>query len=146
MEENVTNENEEIVETPVENTEPTENEEENPQLEALKGRIPYDEVIFGSQENYEYVLGTLLEDSKYIALSEIYPFKDFYDMDLPRKYLNWQLRCCVELYNLGDKNGIISYSENGLSWTRESGKLSKSLMGELTRKVGVPRSEEELDV
>lgn len=141
MEENVTNE--EVVETPtVDETV----QEENPQLTALKKRIPYDETIFGTQENYENVLDTLLEDSKYIALSEIYPFKDFYELELPKKYLNWQLRCCVELYNLGDKDGIISYSENGLSWTKETGRLSKSLMGELTRKVGVPRSEDDLDV
>ena len=131
MEENVTNE---IL------------EEENTQLEALKKRIPYDEVIFGSLENYNNVLETLLDDSKYIALSEIYPFKDYSTLELPNKYLNWQLRCCVELYNLGDKDGILSYSENGLSWTRESGRLSKSLMGELTRKIGVPRKEDELDV
>ena len=131
MEENVTNEEKTIEEI---------------QLEKLKERIPYDDTLFGSNENYENVLNNLLEDSKNIALSEIYPFQDFYELELPKKYLNWQLRASVELFNLGDKNGIISYSENGLSWTKESGRLSKSLMSELTRKVGVPRKEEELDV
>lgn len=131
MEENVTNEEKTIEEI---------------QLEKLKERIPYDDTLFGSNENYENVLNNLLEDSKNIALSEIYPFQDFYELELPKKYLNWQLRASVELFNLGDKNGIISYSENGLSWTKESGRLSKSLMSEITRKVGVPRKEEELDV
>ena len=141
MEDNVTNE-EIVEETPTQET-PS---EENPQLEKLEERIPYDEVVFGSQENYEKVLLNLLEDAKNIALEEIYPFRDFYEMDLPKKYLNWQLRACVELYNLADKNGIISYSENGLSWTKDTGSLSKSLMGALTRRAGVPRSEDEEDV
>ena len=132
MEENVTNEEEKTI--------------EEIQLENLKARIVYDETIFGSEENYENVLKSLLEDSKNIALAEIYPFHDFYELDLPKKYLNWQIRASVELYNLGDKDGILSYSENGLSWTKESGRLSKSLMGELTRKVGIPRKEDELDV
>lgn len=136
MEENVTNE---------ELTEETPTIEEQ-QLALLEKRIPYDEDIFGSQENYEDVLNNLLEDAKYIALAEIYPFQDFSLLDLPKKYLNWQIRASVELYNLGDKDGILSYSENGLSWTKESGRLSKSLMGELTRKIGVPRKEDELDV
>ncbi len=137
--------NEEIVEeTPT--TEEQTIDEENPQLEALKKRIPYDEVVFGTEENYEQVLNDLLEDAKNIALEEIYPFKDFSKLDLPKKYLNWQLRACVELFNLADKNGIISYSENGLSWTKDTGSLSKSLMGALTRRAGVPRSEDEEDV
>ena len=119
---------------------------EKQQLEKLKDRIPYDETIFGLYTNYENVLKNLLEDAKNIALEEIYPFQDFSQIKLPNKYLNWQLRACVELYNLADKNGIISYSENGLSWTKDTGSLSKSLMGALTRKVGVPRSEDDEDV
>lgn len=137
MEENVTNE--EIVEE-------TPTNEGNPQLDKLKQRIPYDETVFGTQENYENVLLNLLEDAKNIALEVIYPFHDFYELELPKKYQNWQLRACVELYNLGDKNGIISYSENGLSWTKDTGSLSKNLMGALTPQIGVPRSEDEEDV
>lgn len=119
---------------------------EEMQLEKLEDRIPYDENIFVDEDTYEKVLTNLLEDAKNIALEEIYPFKDFYQLDLPKKYLNWQLRAAVELYNLGDKNGIISYAENGLSWTKDSGSLSKSLMGALTRRAGVPRNEDEEDV
>ena len=141
MEDNVVNE--ETIETPISEETPT---EQNTQLEKLKERIPYDETVFGSQETYEKVLLNLLEDAKYIALEEIYPFRDFYEMELPKKYLNWQLRACVEIYNLADKNGVISYSENGLSWTKDTGSLSKSLMGALTRRAGVPRNEDEEDV
>lgn len=133
MEENVTSE---------ENVVEEEKTIEEIQLENLKKRIPYDEDIFGNKENYENVLKALLDDAKNIALAEIYPYEDFSQLDLPSKYLNWQLRASVELYNIGDKKGILSYSENGLSWTKDSGDLSKSLMGELTRKAGVPKKEE----
>lgn len=126
MEENVT----------IEDLVPTIEEE---QLKKLKLRIPYDEVIFGTEEIWSNALKILLEDTKNIALSEIYPFEDYSELELPSKYLNWQLRACVELYNLGDKNGITAYSENGLSWTKNSGGLSKDLMSEITRKAGVPK-------
>ena len=33
-------------------------------------------------------------------------------------------------------NGIISYSENGLSWTRDSGSISKNLRDEIEPVVG----------
>lgn len=112
------------------------------QLEKLKLRIPFDEDIFGRYSNYVNFLNNLLEDAKNIALAEIYPFEDYSELELPNKYLNWQIRASVELYNLGDKNGILAYSENGLSWTKDSGNLSKSLMGEITRKAGVPKKEE----
>lgn len=135
MEDNVTNETNENEQTIQEL-----------QLEKLKRRIPYDEDIFGDSETYEAVLEDLLEDAKNVALAEIYKFEDFYEYELPKKYLNWQLRAAVELYNLGDKKGILSYSENGLAWTKDSGSLSKDLMGELTRFAKSPRKDEELDV
>jgi hypothetical protein len=110
------------------------------QLERLKLRIPFDEDTFEDFNKYIQLLEMLLEDSKNIALSEIYPYEDFSEMELPKKYLNWQIRASVELYNLGDKDGIISYSENGLSWTKDSSRLSKALMSEITRKAGVPKN------
>lgn len=113
----------------------------NEQLEKLKSRIPYDEDIFGSNENYETALGELLEDSKSIALETLFPFEDISDMDLPTKYNNWQIRCCLELYNLADKSGLSSYSENGISWSKFSDGLSNMLMNKLISKVGVPKSE-----
>lgn len=115
------------------------------QLDILKRKIPYEDIIFNNEDNYIKVLEDLLDDAKHIALSTIYPFKDTYNMELPKKYLNWQIRAAVELYNLGDKQGIISYSENGLAWTKDTDSLSKTLMNELTSKVGVPRKEDEQD-
>lgn len=112
------------------------------QLEKLKLRIPYDEDIFQDNTTYEQVLNDLLEDSKNMCLSILYPFQDITNMSLPSRYENWQLRACVELFNLADKQGIINYTENGISWDKKSDGLSVSLMNELTSRVGVPKKVE----
>lgn len=114
----------------------------NMQLSLLKERIEYQENIFGDLETYDKVLNRLLEDSKYIALSIRYPYQDFSNMELPNKYKNWQLRCCQEIYNGIGTEGIKSYSENGLSWTRDSGYISYELRSEIESMVGYIVEEE----
>lgn len=109
---------------------------ETTQLNLLKERIEFDENIFTDSETYTKVLNRLLEDSKYIALSLRYPYKDYSNIELPIKYNNWQLRCCEEIYNSIGTQGIKSYSENGLSWTRDSGYISYELRGEIEPLVG----------
>ena len=132
--------NEEVeTETPSENE--VVNEDTDPQLLKLQSRIPYDEDLFGTNENYLTALNELLEDSKSIALETLYPYEDTTEMDLPNKYNNWQIRCCVELYNLADKAGLSSYTENGISWSKYSDGLSNFLMNKLTSKVGVPKED-----
>jgi len=111
-------------------------ESEVTQLDLLKERIEYDVNIFTDNETYEKVLNRLLDDSKYIALSLRYPYQDYSSLELPTKYNNWQLRCCEELYNGIGTEGIKSYSENGLSWTRDSGYISYELRGEIEPLVG----------
>lgn len=106
------------------------------QVELLKSRIEYNEKIFGDKKTYESVLERLIEDSKYIALSLRYPYQDFSEMSLPKKYSNWQLRCSVEIYQGIGTEGVKSYSENGLSWTRDSGYISNELRGEIEPIVG----------
>lgn len=106
------------------------------QLDLLKERIEYDENIFTDNETYEKVLNRLLDDSKYVALSLRFPYKDYSTLELPTKYNNWQLRCCEEIYNGIGTEGIKSYSENGLSWTRDSGYISYDLRGEIEPLVG----------
>ena len=108
----------------------------NTPLSLLKQRIEYDANIFNDNATYESVLNRLLEDSKYIALSLRFPYKDFSNMEIPTKYNNWRLRCCEELYNAIGNQGIKSYSENGLSWTRDSGYISNELRGEIEPLVG----------
>lgn len=113
------------------------------QLEKLKSRIPYDEDIFETKSDYEMALRDLLDDSESIALETLYPFEDTTQLDLPKRWKNWQIRCCLELYNLADKSGLVNYSENGINWSKLSDGLSTQLMNKLTSKVGVPKSEED---
>ena len=82
------------------------------------------DLINSVQETYIKVLKRLLDDSKFIALSIRFPYQDYSNMELPSKYNNWQLRCCQELYQGIGTEGIKSYAENGLSWTRDSGYIS----------------------
>lgn len=115
------------------------------QKDYIKERIPFEQPVFGGVDVYEKVIERLYDDSKYIALSLKYPYKDFSNMELPKKYNNWQLRCCEEIYkNIGNE-GIKSYSENGLAWTRDSGNLSTGLVNEIEPVVGYIMVEEEID-
>ena len=115
------------------------------QLIKLKKRIPIAITGIDCSEQYEEVMKMLLEDSKNIALSTRYPFEDWSNYDLPAQYENWQIRACIELYNLADKAGIKSYSENGLSWSRDTDLLSESLMSEIMPKVGTLRKKDRSD-
>ena len=116
------------------------------QIDFLKERIEYDANIFGNEETYEAVLNRLLEDSKYVALSLRFPYKDYSNINLPTKYNNWQLRCCMEIYQGIGTEGIKSYSENGLNWTRDSGYISQELRQEIEPMVGYIVVEEEENV
>lgn len=120
--------------------------ETNIQLELLKNRIEYNENIFDNYDTYEEVLNRLLEDSKFVGLSIRFPYKDYSNMELPSKYNNWQLRCCEEIYNGIGTQGIKSYSENGLSWTRDSGYISYELRNEIESTVGYIEDEVEENV
>lgn len=122
------------------------NEEIEIQIPKLKSRIKYDEDIFGTYKEYEEIILDLLENSKSICLETLFPYDDFSSYLLPKKYYNWQIRCCIELYNLADKQGITNYSENSLSWSKLTDGLSNDLMNKLTSRVGVPKKEENTNV
>lgn len=122
------------------------NEEIEIQMPKLKSRIKYDEDIFGTYKEYEEIILDLLENSKSICLETLFPYDDFSSYLLPKKYYNWQIRCCIELYNLADKQGITNYSENSLSWSKLTDGLSNDLMNKLTSRVGVPKKEENTNV
>lgn len=114
---------------------------ESNQIILLKQRIPYVENIFGDGETYMQVIERLLDDSKFIALSIRFPYQDYSNMNLPSKYKNWQLRCCQEIYQSIGTEGIKSYAENGLSWTRDSGYISYELRNEIESVVGYIKEE-----
>lgn len=122
------------------------NEEIEIQMPKLKSKIKYDEDIFGTYNEYEEILLDLLDNSKSICLETLFPYNDFSSYLLPKKYYNWQIRCCIELYNLADKQGITNYSENSLSWSKLTDGLSNDLMNKLTSRVGVPKKEEDRNV
>lgn len=120
---------------------------EDKQLELLKKRIPMNINKYSDETEYEADLEILLEDTKNIALSELYPFKDNFDgLELPSKYYNWQLRACKELDKLAKISGVKKYSELNLSWERgNDGPLSNTIMQELTPHAGVPERRSEDD-
>lgn len=120
-------------------------EQEITQSDLLKERIPYEEAIFESDEIYNKVIDRLLEDAKEDALSLRFPYKDTTDMELPKRYYNWQLRCAEELYKLIGSVNIKSYSENGLSWTRDTANLSTFLVNKIEPMVGFIVEPEEDD-
>ena len=105
------------------------------QMMKLKQRILFDEKIHKTQQNYESLLNSLLEDSLNIGLSLKYPF-DEEKIELPKRYYNWQIRCCLELYKLAGVSRVQSYSENGLNWTMFRDGLSLDLINEIIPKVG----------
>ena len=119
------------------------NEELAIQLPELESRIPYDEALHVSMALYEQILTDLLNDTKFICLSLLFPYEDYAEYELPTRYYNWQLRACVELYNLADKLSIKDYSENGISWSRLKDGLSAYLTGEILSNVYVPESDDE---
>ena len=91
-------------------------EELDIQLEALQNRIPFDAALHDNKRIYEQILTDLLNDSKFICLSLLFPYENYAEYELPKRYYNWQLRACVELYNLADKISVKDYSENGITW------------------------------
>jgi hypothetical protein len=115
------------------------NEELAIQLPKLKERIPYDEAYFTNNAEWEKVLTDLLNTSKDILFDKLFPFDDTVEYVIPLRRYDWQLRCCVELFNLADKAGLTSYGENDISWTKVSDGLSRHLMNQLISNVGVPK-------
>lgn len=106
------------------------------QFDLLKERIEFDKDVFTDNSTYTKVLNRLLEDSKYVGLSLRFPYQDYSTLELPKKYNNWQIRCCVEIYEQIGTIGLKSYAENGLSWTRDSTYISNELRGEIEPMIG----------
>lgn len=91
-----------------------------------------------SQDN---IFKMKLKQAKYIALDTLYPLNKEIT-ELPKRIMeDWQVRCAIELYNLIDPDSrFLSYSENGLSYTRSKELVSQDLINELSPpKADVPR-------
>lgn len=114
-------------------------EKELTQIEKLEKRVPYDKSK-GDYKDYLEYLEQLLEDAKNIGLRRLYPFEDISEKTFEKEYYNWQLRACEEINTFAEFNGLKSYSENGLSFSRDidSG-ISLSLLHELVPFAGIPK-------
>lgn len=95
-----------------------------------------------TSSDYDDLLNLLITIAKDLAKRTIYPFEvEFDEIVLPHKYDYWVVLAAKEMYqNLGNES-VRSYSENGLSITYNElqGGISKSLLGQLTPKVGLPQ-------
>lgn len=81
----------------------------------------------------------MLNRATELGLNILYPFhEDLTDFVIPSRYSNWQVKCAIELYRNDGKDGIVSYSENQLSWTKDKGGISKDLINELVPYAYVP--------
>ena len=123
-------------------------DEQNSQVKKLEIKIPYNQNVYTNRGTYEAYLNSLLEDAKNIALNEIYPFLDNYEgIELPSKYLNWQIRAAKELHANSGLAGFKSYSENGLSYSKDNdGPLSTTLMNELIPRASAPKRRDDSHV
>lgn len=110
----------------------------------LSNRIVYIDTLFKSEDNYNKILNDIILEARFKALSRIYPFDDYSQKPLPKKYYDWQYRCCIEIYNLADKQGFSTYSENGWSFGKITDGISEQLLLELMPNVGVPKKKEKL--
>lgn len=73
----------------------------------------------------------LLDEAKNTYLSLVFPYHPEV-VDLPNSRAEaWCTKCAIELYHLGDKGNLISYSENGLTESYEKSGLSKDLLSQL---------------
>ena len=91
------------------------------------------------EDEYDEIFKIKLEDAKYEYLRLVYPF-DKEIKELPDdRAKNWQVKCAIELYRIMGEEGIIQYSENGLTYIKSKAGLSKDLLNELPpAKAGVP--------
>lgn len=107
-------------------------------LERLKAR---------TGETDEALLNDCIESAKNIYLSRRYPFIDPPTVEVegeeetyvePR-FLDWQYRCALALYNKDGADGQVSHSENGISRSWGSESVPKELLAEIPPYAGVPR-------
>ena len=96
--------------------------------------------ILGASDNetQDDMFQFMLDNAKSVALDTLYPFDQTAELPNTWRIDMWLVRCAIELYNRRDNDNVQSYSENGISVSYWSGKISKSLLDELIPKAGVP--------
>lgn len=99
-----------------------------------------------NDSSHDDIFNIKLEDAKYEYLRLVYPY-DRTITELPDdRAKNWQTKCAIELYRLMGEEGVIQYSENGLTIIKSKAGLSKDLLNELPpAKAGVPKYEKTVE-
>ena len=98
------------------------------------------------KDEFDEIFKIKLEDAKYEYLRLVYPYNPEIT-ELPNdRAKNWQTKCAIEMYRMMGEEGVIQYSENGLTIIKAKAGLSKDLMNELPpAKAGVPRYEKTVE-
>ncbi len=105
------------------------------QLKKMRLEILGDEV----DESRDDVFKLKLDDAEIVALNTLYPYdltKTTIDVKNNKRLANWQTRCAIELYKKMGTANVQSYSENGLSWTRDSAYITHELSSEIEPMAG----------
>ena len=91
-------------------------------------------LILGSKTDTskDDIIGIMVNMATEKCLNLLYPYhEDRTGLTVPTMYTNWVTRCAKELYQMLGVEGLISYSENQLSWTKATDGISKDLILEV---------------
>lgn len=133
----------EIIEEPTnDNTTPTDDTTDNTANDEVDEKIIKMRIMIlgdSNDDSQDDIFTIKLDEAKSVALDTLYPFDPNAELPDTWRMNMWLVRCAVELYNRRDSDNVQSYSENGISVSYWSGKISKSLLDELIPKAGVPK-------
>lgn len=84
-----------------------------------------------NNDSQDALFTILLDEAKNTYLSLVFPYHPEV-VELPNSRAEaWCTKCAIELYHLGEKGNLISYSENGLTESYDKAGLSKDLLSQL---------------
>lgn len=107
-------------------------------LEKLRIEILQDK----NNASLDEILNQKIEEAKMFFLVLKYPYDcNKEHTDIPKRYDYWLVLCAKELYNKFGTEGLLSYSENGLSisYDQASSIVSPSLCCKIIPSAGVPK-------
>ncbi len=79
-------------------------------------------------ETDEAIINAYLDIAKSTVLNRMYPYGYEDDVEMPKRYQHVQVEIAVFFLNKMGKEGVVSYSENGLSGTYENGDVPTSIL------------------
>lgn len=100
-------------------------------LRLLKNRLEGD-VLIPSDE----LLEDYLESARCAILARRYPFEEWDDYDVPRRYVDLQVRIALEMISKRGAEGQTNHTEDGVSRSYASAGVSEALLSEVLPRVG----------